>query len=166
MECEVCGKTIYGRAEKVSLDGARLYVCSSCAHFTPTHRTYETKQQPPIHRAPRKPRPSTPRPPRQELIPDNLALVSDYGKRIRKARERQGYSHETLSRKIGERVSLLQKVETEKMVPDRSLITKLEHTLKIRLQESATIQPGEIPRRKLTDLTLGDIAILQKNKDQ
>jgi len=166
MECEVCGKTIYGRAEKVSLDGARLYVCSSCAHFTPTHRTYETKQQPPIHRAPKKPRPSTPRPPRQELIPDNLALVSDYGKRIRKARERQGYSHETLSRKIGERVSLLQKVETEKMVPDRSLITKLEHTLKIRLQESATIQLGEIPRRKLTDLTLGDIAILQKNEDQ
>jgi putative transcription factor len=165
MECEVCGKTIYGRAEKVSLDGARLYVCSSCAHFTPTHRTYETKQQP-VQSAPRKPRPSTPRPPRQELIPDNLALISDYGKRIRKAREEQGYSHEKLSRKIGERVSLLQKVETEKMVPDRSLITKLEHTLKIRLQESATIQPGEIPRSKLTDLTLGDIAILQKNKDQ
>ena len=165
MECEVCGKTIYGRAEKVSLDGASLYVCSSCAHFTPTHRTYETKQQP-VQRAPRKPRPSTPKPPRQELIPDNLALISDYGKRIRKAREEQGYSHETLSRKIGERVSLLQKVETEKMVPDRSLITKLEHTLKIRLQESATIQPGEIPRSKLTDLTLGDIAILQKNKDQ
>jgi putative transcription factor len=165
MECEVCGKTIYGRAEKVSLDGARLYVCSSCAHFTPTHRTYATKQQP-IQRTPRKPRPSTPRPPRQELIPDNLTLVSDYGKRIRKAREQQGYSHETLSRKIGERVSLLQKVETEKMVPDRSLITKLEHTLKIRLQESATLQPSEIPQRKLTDLTLGDIAILQKNKDQ
>jgi putative transcription factor len=165
MECEVCGKTIYGRAEKVSLDGARLYVCSNCAQFTPSHQTYETKHQP-IPRAPRKPRPSPPRSPRQELIPDNRALVSDYGKRIRKAREQQGYSHETLSRKIGERVSLLQKVETEKMVPDRSLITKLEHTLKIRLQETATIQPGEIPRNKLTDLTLGDIAILQKNKDQ
>ena len=165
MECEVCGKTIYGRAEKVSLDGARLYVCSNCAQFTPSHQTYETKQQP-IQRAPKKPRPSAPRSPRQELIPDNRALVSDYGKRIRKAREQQGYSHETLSRKIGERVSLLQKVETEKMVPDRSLITKLEHTLKIRLQESATIQPGEIPRSKLTDLTLGDIAILQNDKDQ
>jgi putative transcription factor len=165
MECEVCGKAIYGRAEKVSLDGARLYVCSNCAQFTPSHRTYETKQQP-IQRAPRKPRPSAPRSPRRELIPDNLALVSDYGKRIRKAREQQGYSHETLSRKIGERVSLLQKVETEKMVPDRSLITKLEHTLKIRLQEAATIQPGEIPRNKLTSLTLGDIAILQKSKDQ
>ena len=165
MECEVCGKAIYGRAEKVSLDGARLYVCSSCAHFTPSHRTYETKQQP-IQRAPQKPRKSAPRPPRQELIPDNLALVSDYGKRIRKAREQQGYSHEDLSRKIGERVSLLQKVETEKMVPDRSLITKLEHTLKIRLQEIATMQPGEIPRKKLTDLTLGDIAVLQQSKDQ
>lgn len=168
MECEVCGKTIFGRAEKVSLDGARLYVCSSCAHFTPSHRTYETsaRARQPIQSVPRKPRLSAPRPSRQELIPDNLALVSDYGKRIRKAREQQGYSHETLSRKIGERVSLLQKVETEKMVPDRSLITKLEHTLKIRLQETATIQPGEIPRKKLTDLTLGDIAILQKNNDQ
>lgn len=165
MECEVCGKTIFGRAEKVSLDGARLYVCSSCAHFTPSHRTYETRQQP-IQSAPRKPRLTRARPSRQELIPDNLALVSDYGKRIRKAREQQGYSHETLSRKIGERVSLLQKVETEKMVPDRSLITKLEHTLKIRLQETATIRPGEIPQKQLTDLTLGDIAILQKNKDQ
>ena len=165
MECEVCGKAIYGRAEKVSLDGARLYVCANCAHFTPSHRTYETKPQP-IQRAPRKPRPSTPRPPRQDLIPDNLALVTDYGQRIRKAREQQGYSHEELSRKIGERVSLLQKVETEKMVPDRSLITKLEHTLKIRLQETATMQPGEVPKKKLTDLTLGDIAVLQKSKEQ
>lgn len=164
MECEVCGKTIYGHAEKVSLDGARLYVCSSCAHFTPSHRTYVTKHQP-VQRTPRKSRPSAPRSPRQELIPNNLALVSDYGKRIRKAREQHGYSHESLSRKIGERVSLLQKVETEKMVPDRSLITKLEHTLKIRLQEAASIQSGEIPRKKLTDLTFGDIAILQKTKD-
>lgn len=165
MECEVCGKAIYGRAEKVSLDGARLYVCSSCANFTPSHRTYETAHQP-IQRAPRKPRPSTPRPPRQELIPDNLALISNYGKRIRKAREQQGYTHEELSRKIGERISLLQKVEIEKMIPDRSLITKLEHTLKIRLQEVATMQPGEVPRKKLTDLTLGDIAVLQKSKEQ
>jgi putative transcription factor len=165
MECEVCGKAIYGRAEKVSLDGARLYVCANCAHFTPSHQTYETKPQP-IQRAPRKPRPSTPRPPRQELIPDNLALVTDYGQRIRKAREQQGYSHAELSRKIGERISLLQKVETEKMVPDRSLITKLEHTLKIRLQEIATMQPGEVPKKKLTDLTLGDIAVLQNSKEQ
>lgn len=168
MECEVCGKAIYGRAEKVSLDGARLYVCSSCANFTPSHRTYETTPQPiqPATRAPRKPRPSTPRPPRQELIPDNRALVSNYGKRIRKAREQQGYTHKELSRKIGERISLLQKVETEKMVPDRLLITKLEHTLKIRLQEVATMQPGEVPRKKLTDLTLGDIAVLEKSKEQ
>lgn len=164
MECEVCGKAIYGRAEKVSLDGARLYVCSSCAQFTPSHRTYETKQQP-VQRAPRKPRPSTPRPLRQELIRDNLALVTDYGQRIRKAREQQGYSHKELSRKIGERISLLQKVETEKMVPDRPLITKLERTLKIRLQEVATIKPGEVPKKKLTDLTLGDIAFLPKSKE-
>jgi putative transcription factor len=163
MECEVCGKAIYGRAEKVSLDGARLYVCSSCAQFTPSHQTYEIKQQP-VQRAPRKPRPSTPRSPRQELIPDNLALVTDYGQRIRKAREQQGYSHEELSRKIGERISLLQKVETEKMVPDRPLITKLEHTLKIRLQEIAT-RASEVPKQKLTALTLGDIAVLQKNKE-
>jgi putative transcription factor len=100
------------------------------------------------------------------LIPDNLALVTDYGQRIRKAREQQGYSHAELSRKIGERISLLQKVETEKMVPDRSLITKLEHTLKIRLQEIATMQPGEVPKKKLTDLTLGDIAVLQNSKEQ
>ena len=163
MECEVCGKAIYGRAEKVSLDGARLYVCSSCAQFTPSHQTYEIKQQP-VQRAPRKPRPSTPRSPRQELIPDNLALVTDYGQRIRKAREQQGYSHEELSRKIGERISLLQKVETEKMVPDRPLITNLEHTLKIRLQEIAT-RASEVPKQKLTALTLGDIAVLQKNKE-
>ena len=52
------------------------------------------------------------------------------------------------------------------MVPDRLLITKLEHTLKIRLQEVATMQPGEVPRKKLTDLTLGDIAVLEKSKEQ
>ncbi len=165
MECEVCGKDIYGRAEKISLDGARLYVCSSCSQLTPSHQTYETKQQP-IPRAPIRPRPSTSQQSRQELLPDNLALVTDYGKCIRKAREQQGYSHEDLSRKIGERISLLQKVETEKMIPDRLLITKLEHALKIQLQEVATTRPEEIPRNKLTDLTLGDIVVLQKRKEQ
>jgi len=40
-------------------------------------------------------------------------------------------THDALSRTIGAKVSVLQKLETGKMVPDRDLAKRLEHTLKI-----------------------------------
>lgn len=62
-----------------------------------------------------------------------LELVNDFPKQIKRAREKLQLTHEDLGRQIGEKVSLLQKIEIGKMVPDQVLAKKLEHILRIKL---------------------------------
>ncbi len=72
-------------------------------------------------------------------------------------------SQEELSRKIAERVSVLQKIETGKLVPSDSLVGKLEHTLKIRLTETKEqVPPAKEKFGRPMELTLGDVAVMQK----
>jgi putative transcription factor len=87
-----------------------------------------------------------------------LELVSDVGQRVRQAREERGMSHEDLGRKTREKVSVLRKIESGKMVPDLGLAEKLEHALKITLRvpaEEPKVQQISSSRPRGT--TLGDI---------
>jgi len=167
MECEVCGRQIYGRAYKTIIDGARLLVCPECAQLTPSASKHEPEKPKATVKKPQPmSRPIRARQPTQTLIPEDLVLAEGYGKSIRIGREKQGLTHEELNRKIGERVSLLQKLETEKIVPDLSLAKKLENTLRIKiLVPPPKIQIGEeMLAKKPTDLTLGDVVVMQKKK--
>ena len=84
--------------------------------------------------------------------------------KIRGAREKLGLSHEELGKKIREKASVLRKIETGKMTPNNQLVTKLEHTLKIKLlvpvAEEKTKQ--QIPIVQNRKLTLGDLLQLDK----
>jgi putative transcription factor len=72
-------------------------------------------------------------------------------------------SHEDLGRKIGEKVSVLRKIESGKMTPDHRLAEKLQHALKIKL----LVPPSE-PKVPLTalpqprEVTLGEVVLLKK----
>ena len=98
--------------------------------------------------------------------PITLELVENVGEVIRQARRNLGISHEDLGRRISERVSVLRKIESGKLEPDLSLIERLEHTLKIKLQV-----PPEDPKAQLSrsskpqGTTLGDL-IKIKFKDE
>jgi putative transcription factor len=77
---------------------------------------------------------------------------------VRQARREREMSHEDLGRKIREKVSVLRKIESGKMVPDLALAEKLEHTLKITLRVPADepkVQPAL--SSKPSGATLGDI---------
>ena len=173
MECEVCGEEIFGRAHKTVIDGAKLLICSECAQHAPTSWQPEpekprvpVKKPAPTVRPMRAMRAVRARAPPQALMSDDLVLVEDYGRSIRGGREKLGLTHEELSRKIGERVSLLQKLETEKIVPDRSLAKKLENALRVKiLVPPPKIQVSEeMLAKKPVDLTLGDVVVMQKKK--
>ena len=95
MECEVCGKRIYGGGRRVTIDGAKLVICSPCARCTrPALQTY--KWQP----TEVKKVPSTPQTPQQRVmrrknvatISEELELVENYGALLREARERMDWS--------------------------------------------------------------------------
>ena len=96
-----------------------------------------------------------------------LELVSDLGQRVRQAREGLGMSHEDLGRKTREKVSVLRKIESGKMVPDLGLAEKLEHTLKITLRvpvEEPKVQ--QVSSSKPRGTTLGDLMHQFKLKDE
>ena len=169
MECEICGKEIYGRAYRSIVDGAKLLVCSECSQFASASWRPESKKQTPIPRQiPPRPMPQFQVPRRQPptRVMEELELVEDYGQRIRRGREKQSLTHEELSRKIGERISVLQKLETGKMVPDRALAKKLENSLKVKLLEPPLkiSDADKTFAKSAQDLTLGDIVVVQQKK--
>jgi uncharacterized protein (TIGR00270 family) len=75
-------------------------------------------------------------------------------------------SHKELGRKIGEKVSVIQKLEVKKIVPNQTLIKKLGYTLKIQLTqpfESITTEK-DVSTIKFMEPTLGDIISRQNKK--
>jgi putative transcription factor len=155
------------------IEGAKLTVCNNCSKHgksvweeEPRPKPLRTNvgAQPPF----RVPSEKTARNP----LDLTMQLVEDFDTRIRLAREKRGYSHEELGKKTNEKVSLLRKIETRKMMPDNTLATKLEHVLKIKLIIPVTEEKIEIPQSKMAksanrELTLGDLVQLGKRgKDE
>jgi putative transcription factor len=69
--------------------------------------------------------------------------------------------------KVKERLSIIQKIELGKMVPDMRLARTLEHVLRIKL----LVPRSELPAPKATasggkEVTLADIAIIHKKDEE
>lgn len=99
-------------------------------------------------------------------IPEMLEIADDYAHMIRQAREDFGLSHEDLGRKAQEKVSVLRKIESGKMVPDLRLAEKLEHILKITLRVP-TVEPDAKfnSTSKPSGTTLGDLIQFELKKE-
>ncbi|MFQ6076344.1 MAG: multiprotein bridging factor aMBF1 [Candidatus Bathyarchaeia archaeon] len=166
MECEVCGRRIIGKAHRAVIAGARLMVCQECAQLSSSRWQATPKPRPIRARAAPRRRPPTVRRQRRPIVPEELELVGDYSQRIRRAREESGLTHEELGRRIGERVSVLRKLETGKMVPDEALAKRLEHALKVKLFVPPSPYQGdeEVLARRPSELTLGDVVTVKKKK--
>ena len=169
MECEICGRQIYGRQRVVIIDGAKLMVCSDCAKSAPEVPLTHKQQPPSTKKSSRTQIVNSPRPVRdgRSTMRENLELIVEYSSTVRKAREKAGMTHKELSRKIGEKISLLQKMETGKMVPSQAVAKKLEHTLKIKLLKPPTrISVEETFAKKPEKRTIGDFFSMQQKKDE
>ncbi len=171
MRCEVCGRKIHGKSYKVVIEGAKLTVCGKCAkHGTivwekKKPRTIALRTKAPTRHLPLKIKSKRPL---QAAVESTLELVEAFDVTIRQAREKLGFSHEDLGRRISEKVSVLKKVETGKMTPDNKLATKLEHALKIKLLVQASEE--KIPKAEIKPVsrepTLGDLVRLDKKKTE
>lgn len=168
LRCEVCGRKMRGKPYKVIIEGARMTVCDDCSKHGKV--AWEEEPKPKAVIKPRGPRPVLKAQSRvQQTTPleATVELVDDFDARIRQAREKLGISHEELGKKLSEKVSLLKKIETRKMVPDNTLATKLEHALKIKLilpvsEEKAKMLQAKAAKPINRELTLGDLINLEK----
>jgi len=169
MRCEVCGRSIHGQPNRTVIEGAKMLVCSNCAKFSSSTWYPEEPVAPfkPTSPLPARKHPSVPRVRRTRGdLTSDLELIEGFPVIIRAARERLGLDHAALGRRIGEKVSVLQRIESGKLSPDIAFAKKLEHELRIKIlsppreieyPDSTPLQPQE--------LTFGDMVSIRK-KDQ
>jgi len=144
MECEICGK----ETKKIfitEIEGAILRVCEECAksgrilNIIGEGKTIKEKQKPKIE------------------FEEEYELVENYGKLIAEARRKVDLSVEELAKKIGEKESLIRKIEMEEIRPSDKVIEKLEKLLKIRLREKIEEKFKKERKNKEIKLRIADV---------
>ena len=151
------------------IEAARLTVCSECAkhgkicYDEPKTKTVSAKLKPaPVMvRVHLKPQISP--------VDVSVELAEDFAAKIRKAREKLGFSHEELGKRINEKVSLLRKIEMGKIAPNDRLAATLEHVLQIKLivpAKEEKVPQAKILQKPSRELTLGDLMQLKKKDEK
>ncbi len=170
-QCELCGRALPVPGTPVRIEGSILNVCFDCEKYgIPVERSKGVssgKKPAFVSQSTRQsPRRSSSRPRRTRSGRPEKILVEDYGDRIREARQKKGWSHQTLSRRIREAVTMLQNIETGKLRPSDEVVKKLERELGISLMEEVT-DFENVPKVGSSgpkSTTLGDIIIIKDKK--
>lgn len=115
----MCGSDT-NSSTKVKIEGAVLKVCDSCKDLGNEVKTSSNKKK-------RKKKSSSSRK-RSEKV-----LVPDYGEKVKNAREDEQLSIKEVSDDLNEKESLLKKIESEDLKPDKSLAAKLADRFNITL---------------------------------
>lgn len=153
MICELCGKdTPY--AKTVLIEGSFLKVCEDCTKFGEEAKL-EKKEEISFPISQRLEKRKMRMRAKDVYNTATKELASNYPQRIRNARNAMGWTQEKLGKKINEKKSVINKLETGDMTPDEKLIVKLEKALKISLTEE--MKPVVIKKRKRAVYTLGDL---------
>ncbi len=176
----MCGRPIQRRdAVKITLEGAILTVCPTCAHKLRIKRRQPIDHQQPYRRIQRAevksatPTPKFTRLTSKHSIPrkiyENYEVVPDYAKRIREARQRLGWSTRILAEKVGEPESVIKRIEDGRLTPTIDMALKFEKVLKIKLLQPIVDEYEDISKytsNRKVELTLGDIANIRvRNKN-
>lgn len=166
-ECPICGGKIWGRGEKVIIEGAKIVVCQSCAQYG-----IKVRKKPMIKVAPKN-LSSKPKSPLKKVVPskeieESLEIVKDYVIRIRNARNARGLNQDQFAQKLNEKPSLLRRIEAGKVEPTLKLAKKIEDVYNIELLKKVDeIEPPAKQNqymKKSSGPALGDIAYIKKKK--
>jgi putative transcription factor len=166
-ECPICGSIIWGKGERVLLEGARITVCHNCAQHgikiqkTPT--SIQTKKQ---YSYDKKGAPKRQVARKNHL--DDIEIIPDYAKKIRIKRNSLGLNQDQFAQRLNEKPSLLRRIEAGKVEPTIKLAKKIEDVYKIKILKKsdeieANVQNNKY-MKKTTGTSLGDIAFIKKKK--
>lgn len=161
MRCEVCGREILGPPQRRVIEGAKLTVCGKCAQFGSSE--WGTSRPAPIKAAPSGWVQTSPQPaPRKRVRNDvetveSLELIEDYGKEIRKARQKLGLSEKDLAKKMQEKESVVKNLEKQELTPDNRLISKIKKYLSLDIVERIDVDKGKILAKATGAKTIGDM---------
>ena len=143
--CELCGKDT-DSLKKAKIEGATLKVCDSCAEMGETVKTQsKTRKKKKKKRTKRKKR-------------DTKTLASDYGERVKNARENEKLSISEVSDDLNEKESVIKKIENQDLKPDKSLAGKLAKKFGIELYVNPEVSDVDTDSGDTRSATLGDVA--------
>jgi putative transcription factor len=160
-ECQICGSIIWGKGQRVILEGAKITVCHNCAqHGTKIHEPSSyTKKKP--YTAPQRQN-------KRPKIVEDIEIVSDYAKRVRNARSKLGLNQDQFAQKLNEKPSLIRRIETGKAVPTVKLAKKIQKMYKIQLLAKSDGMDFNVQEKKFmkksSGSSLGDIAFVKKKR--
>lgn len=171
--CEVCGRKT-SRLFRVLIEGAELSVCMECSKLgtlmKPRLRKTSVKtgyvRPVPVLRRLRASRPKKAVRDIEETV-EAYTLVENYGLVVKKARERMGMTIKDLGAKVGEKASVISKVEQGRLKPDNALARKLEHVLRVRLLIPSSEVEDKEPKTSVEPrggITIGDILRMKLTK--
>ncbi len=142
--CNLCGK----ETELVTaiIEGTELKVCNNCArHGKVLRKPQEFTKRVFIQK--------------KEI---EYNIVENYAELIRKKREKLQLTQEDFSKKLNERLSIMQKIENSQMKPPIGLAKKLEKELDIKLLEEVKESSAETTKEKKEAFTIGDFIKVRK----
>jgi len=171
LQCDVCGREISGKPHRVIIEGAKLTTCAQCAKLGSGEWKPEPKS---LRVSPVSSKTGSTRTrqfkPRwmkrsSREIREDLTVIENFGSIIRKARQELNLSQEDLGRKIGEKVSVIRKIEVERIMPSERLARKLEHALGVKLLVPL-VEPEVSPSlyKANKGVTLGEIVYLKDSR--
>ena len=162
MECEICGKPVPDNNPiRAKIEGSVMVVCKECSRLG---KIQKAPPKPKFVKQNKTKRPASTRnrsySRREEPTEE---LIEDFSMEVRKARERKDWSREDLGKKINERVSVINRIETGKMTPDTKLTQKLEKALNIKLVEKVdSVDLNQFVSSSSGERTLGNIMKIKR----
>jgi len=155
MLCEMCSSK--DATLKVDVEGSRLNVCEKCSKYGRV--ISRIASAPPITGKKKSGVLNEEAPVLKKKTETMQIIRPDFAKTVKTAREKTGLTQEEFSKRINERESIINKVESGHMKPDLELARKLEKALRISLVDSVELEPGagEEKKRGPGGLTIGDL---------
>lgn len=145
--CELCGSSS-DSLKKVKIEGTKLKVCDSCADMGEEVGSSSNKKR-------KKKKKS-----RTKRSSDKV-LVSNYGEKIKEARESEQLSISEVADDLNEKESLLRKLESQDLKPDKPLANKLSKKFGVTLYTNPDVadysQTDNADSRKATMEDVADI---------
>ncbi len=180
--CEMCGRPITGKAYRVVIEGAVMTVCQRCYSRYADRTLPETPVRlrglaTPTQAQPRRAAPTartttraSPHPTRGRRTRrggglgavERYEVVDDYASRIRRAREKLGWTQALLAAKARVSEKVIKRIESGSLKPTIDLARRLERILGVKLLEPVIEEEEEAGGREEFYLTLGDIAEIKE----
>ena len=154
MQCDMCGSL--GKLYKAIVEGAELNVCHDCSKFGKVIGVIKQEEAKEIKRKITTNEKKEPEAEKMEVI------VNGYAEKIKKKREHLGLKQEEFAKKINEKESLIQKIESSHFEPSIDLAKKIENFLRIKLIEEYEEKHEKQAKSKTESFTIGDFVKIKE----